>query len=51
MVLSGIDEVLLGVIPIEDRDVIIDPFNEKSALPPDGHYLTRMKVKIVTSIV
>jgi hypothetical protein len=31
-------EVLLGAIPIEDMDVIIDPAKQELALPPDRPY-------------
>jgi clan AA aspartic protease len=44
-VLSGMDEVLLGVIPIEDMDVIIDPKKGELALPPDRPYLPLAKLK------
>jgi clan AA aspartic protease len=44
-VLPGIDEILLGVIPIEDMDVIIDPKKGELALPPDRPYLPLVKLK------
>jgi clan AA aspartic protease len=44
-VLSGLDEVLLGVIPIEEMDVIIDPHKGELALPPDRPYLPLAKIK------
>ncbi|MDR0610563.1 MAG: retroviral-like aspartic protease family protein [Planctomycetaceae bacterium] len=44
-VLPGLSEVLLGVIPIEGMDVIIDPLKEELALPPDRPYLPLAKIK------
>jgi clan AA aspartic protease len=44
-VLSGLTEVLLGVIPIAGMDVIIDPIKEELALPPDRPYLPLAKLK------
>jgi clan AA aspartic protease len=44
-VLSELSEVLLGVIPIEGMDVIIDPLKEELVLPPDRPYLPLAKVK------
>ncbi|MDR2440242.1 MAG: hypothetical protein LBE12_12860, partial [Planctomycetaceae bacterium] len=41
LVLSGADEILLGVIPIEGMDVIIDPIKEELALPPDRQDIAR----------
>jgi len=45
LVLPGADEVLLGVIPLEEMDVIIDPFSEKLVVHPDRPHLAGMKVK------
>jgi clan AA aspartic protease len=45
LVLPGADEILLGVIPLEEMDVIIDPFSEKLVVHPDRPYLAGMKVK------
>ena len=45
VVLPGADEILLGVIPLEEMDVIIDPLTEQLAIPPDRPLLARMKVK------
>ncbi|MCX6257385.1 MAG: retroviral-like aspartic protease family protein [Bacteroidia bacterium] len=39
------NEVLLGSIPLEDLDVIIDPLKETLALPPDRPYLSKKKLK------
>jgi clan AA aspartic protease len=44
-VLPGLSEVLLGVIPIEGMDVIIDPSKGELALPPDRPYLPLVKLK------
>ncbi|GHT11552.1 hypothetical protein FACS1894170_05280 [Planctomycetales bacterium] len=41
----GTDEVLLGVIPIEEMDVIIDPVKQELTLPADRPYLSQMKLK------
>ena len=38
-------EVLLGCIPLEDMDLIIDPLKETLVLPPDRKYLPRKKIK------
>ena len=45
LVLPGADEVLLGVIPLEEMDVIIDPITQKLAVHPDRPDLAQMKVK------
>ena len=45
LVLPGADEILLGVIPLEEMDVIIDPFSEKLVVHPDRPYHAGMKVK------
>ena len=39
------DEVLLGAIPIQDLDVLIDPRNERLVLPPDRPNFALSKVK------
>ncbi len=44
-VMPGNSEVLLGAIPLEDMDLIIDPLEETLALPPDRKYLPRKKIK------
>jgi hypothetical protein len=44
-VLPGADEILLGVIPLEEMDVIIDPVTQKLAVHPDRPLLAGMKVK------
>jgi hypothetical protein len=45
LVLPDADEVLLGVIPLEEMDVIIDPFSEQLIVHPDRPYHAGMKVK------
>jgi clan AA aspartic protease len=45
LVLPGADEVLLGVIPIEQMDVIIDPINQKMSVHPDRPNMARVKLK------
>ena len=45
MVLPGDNEVLLGAIPIEDMDVIIDPREQKLMLPPDRPYMAQKSLK------
>jgi clan AA aspartic protease len=45
LVLPGADEILLGVIPLEEMDVIIDPVTQKLAVHPDRPLLAGMKVK------
>jgi len=45
LVIPGANEVLLGVIPIEGMDVIIDPTLQQLALPPERPYLAGMKAK------
>ena len=45
LVLPGADEILLGVIPLEEMDVIIDPITQKLAVHPDRPLMAQMKVK------
>ncbi|MDR2116024.1 MAG: aspartyl protease family protein [Planctomycetaceae bacterium] len=45
LVLSDVNEVLLGVIPIEGMDVIIDPLKEELTLPPDRQNIARYYIK------
>ena len=45
LVLPGADEVLLGVIPLEEMDVIIDPTTQQLAVHPDRPHRAQMKVK------
>jgi hypothetical protein len=45
MVLPGNSEVLLGVIPLEDMDVLIDPLRQELIVNPDHPYFAQMKLK------
>jgi len=45
MVLPGNTEVLLGAIPLEDMDVLIDLKNNELVLPPDRPYIAQTIVK------
>jgi len=45
LVLPQADEVLLGAIPLEGMDVVIDPLAEQLMVHPDRPYLAQMKVK------
>jgi clan AA aspartic protease len=45
MVLPGDSEVLLGAIPMEDMDVIIDPRTQTLGLPPDRPYMAQKSLK------
>ena len=45
MVLPGDSEVLLGAIPMEDMDVVIDPLKQTLMLPPDRPYLAQKSLK------
>jgi clan AA aspartic protease len=45
LVLPGADEILLGVIPLEEMDVIIDPLSEQLVVHPDRPHRAQMKVK------
>ena len=45
LVIPGADEVLLGVIPMEGMDVMIDPKTEQLILPPDRPYVACLKAK------
>ena len=44
-VLPGDSEVLLGCIPLEDMDLLIDSREEMLKLPPDRKYLAKKKIK------
>jgi clan AA aspartic protease len=44
-VLNEANEVLLGVIPIEGMDVILDPIKEELILPPDRPNIARYYIK------
>lgn len=45
MVLPGDSEPLLGAIPIEDMDVLIDPLRQQLIVNPDHPYFAQMKLK------
>ena len=45
LVLPGADEVLLGVIPLEEMDVMIDPVSQQLVVHPDRPLRAQMKVK------
>ncbi|MBF0475092.1 MAG: hypothetical protein HQK59_04520 [Deltaproteobacteria bacterium] len=45
VVLPGDTEVLLGSIPLEDLDVIIDPKKQELTVNPKSPYLARKKMK------
>ena len=45
MVLSGDNEILLGAIPLEDMDVLIDPLRQELIVNPDHPYYAQMSLK------
>jgi clan AA aspartic protease len=45
MVFSGDAEVLLGAIPMEDMDVLIDPKQRRLIVNPENPYIARKSVK------
>jgi clan AA aspartic protease len=45
MVFSGDTEVLLGAIPMEDMDVLIDPKQQRLIVNPENPYIARKSVK------
>jgi len=45
VVLPGDTQVLLGAIPMEDMDVIIDPRNRQLTVPPERPYLAKKSLK------
>ena len=45
IVLPGANEVLLGAIPLEGMDVVIDPLIQRLDVHPDRPYLAQMKIK------
>ena len=45
MVLPGDSEPLLGAIPLEDMDVLIDPLRQELVVNPDHPYFAQMKTK------
>ena len=44
-VLPGADEVLLGVIPLEEMDVLIDPTTQQLVVHPDRPDRAQLKLK------
>jgi clan AA aspartic protease len=44
LVLPGADEILLGVIPLEEMDVLIDPRTQQLIVHPDRPDRAQMKV-------
>ncbi len=45
MVLPGDAEPLLGAIPLEDMDVLINPLRQELIVNPDHPYFAQMKMK------
>ena len=45
LVLHGDNEPLLGAIPLEDMDVVIDPLRRELLVNPDHPYFAQMKLK------
>ena len=45
MVLPGDNEPLLGAIPMEDMDVLIQPLRQELMVNPDHPYFAQMKMK------
>jgi len=45
IVLPGNTEMILGCIPLEDMDIILDPRREVMELPPDRPYMAKKKLK------
>jgi clan AA aspartic protease len=45
IILPGNTEMILGCIPLEDMDVVIDPRRESLELPPDRPYVAKKKLK------
>jgi clan AA aspartic protease len=50
MVLPGNNEPLLGAIPLEDMDVLIDPQRQELIVNPDHPYHAQMKLKSINKI-
>ena len=45
LVLPSVAEVLLGAIPMEDLDVLLDPKSQQLIVHPDRPYIAGTKVK------
>ncbi len=50
MVLPGDSEPLLGAIPLEDMDVLIDPQRQSLIVNPEHPYFAQMKLKSINKI-
>ena len=48
MVLSGDNEILLGSIPLENMDVLIDPLRQELIVNPEHPYYAQMSLKHVS---
>ena len=49
LVLPGANEMLMGSIPLEDLDALIDPKSQKLIIHPDRPYIAGTKVKYAES--
>ncbi len=45
VVMPGTTEVLLGAIPMEDLDVVLNPLKQTMEVNPDSPYLAKKKIK------
>ena len=45
MVIPGDNELLLGDIPLEDMDVLVDPVRRELIVNPEHPYMAQMKLK------
>jgi clan AA aspartic protease len=45
MVIPGDNELLLGAIPLEDMDVLINPYRRELIVNPEHPYFAQMKLK------
>lgn len=45
MVIPGDNELLLGAVPLEDMDVLIDPYRRELIVHPDHPHLAQMTLK------
>ena len=45
MVIKGVTEVLLGSIPMEDLDVVIDPKRQRLVVNPESPYIATKILK------
>ena len=48
LVLPGDSEPLLGAIPLEDMDVLVDLYRRELIVNPEHPYVAQMKLKIIT---